>query len=82
LHALILDPPEAFMGNSFTTYGGCGPCFSLSHSNLVHPHCDFRLLGSTDLLPQKPSLLVKELVQGDKVGYHMVQQIFLVAVSF
>jgi hypothetical protein len=53
LHALILDPPEAFMGNSFTTYGGCSPCFSLSHSDLVHPYCDFFLLGPTDFLPQE-----------------------------
>jgi hypothetical protein len=52
LHTLILDPPEAFMGNSFTNYGGCGPCFSLSYSNLVHPYCDFYLLGPTDLIPQ------------------------------
>jgi hypothetical protein len=40
------------MGNSFTNYGGCGPCFSLSYSNLVHPYCDFYLLGPTDLIPQ------------------------------
>jgi hypothetical protein len=40
------------------------------------------LLNPTDWLPQEPSLLVKELVQGDEVGYHMVQKIFLVAASF
>jgi hypothetical protein len=62
LHALFLDPPEAFMGNSFTAYGGCGPCFGLSHSDLVHPYCDFCLLGPTDLLPQELGLVIKEFV--------------------
>jgi hypothetical protein len=83
LHALVLDPPEAFMGNDFTTYGGCGSCFILSHSDLVHPHCDFRLLGPTDLLPQEElGLVIKEFVQGDEVGNYVVQQVFLVAASF
>jgi hypothetical protein len=70
------------MGNSFTAYGGCGPCFSLSHSDLVHPHCDFCLLGPTDLLPQELGLVIKEFVQGDEAGNYMVQQVFLMAVSF
>jgi hypothetical protein len=56
------------MGNSFTTYGGCGPCFILGYSNLVHSYCDFCLFSMTDLLPQEPSLIVKELIQGDEVG--------------
>jgi hypothetical protein len=79
---MVLDPPEAFMGNSFTAYGGCGPCFSLSHSDLVHPYCDFCLLGPTDFLPQELGLVIKEFVQGDEVGNYMVQKVFLVAVSF
>jgi hypothetical protein len=62
LHALVLDPLEAFMGNGFTAYGGCGSCFSLSHSDLVHLHYDFSLLGSTDLLPQELGLVIKEFV--------------------
>jgi hypothetical protein len=62
LHALILDPPEALMGNSFTAYGCCGPCFSLSHSDLVHPYYDFCLLGPTDLLPEELGLIIKEFV--------------------
>jgi hypothetical protein len=70
------------MGNDFTAYGGCGPCFSLSHSNLVHPYYDFSLLGLTDLLPQELGLVIEEFVQGDKVGNYVVQQVFLVAVSF
>jgi hypothetical protein len=70
------------MGNGFTADGGCGPCFSLSHSDLVHPYCDFCLLGSTDLLPQKLGLVIKEFVQGDEVGNYVVQQVFLVAASF
>jgi hypothetical protein len=82
LHALILDPPEAFMGNCFTTYGGCGPCFSLSYSDLVHPYFDFYLLGPTDLLPQELGLVIKEFIQGDEVGNYMVQKVFLVAASF
>jgi hypothetical protein len=45
----------------------------LSYSDLVHPYCDFCLLGPTDLFPQEPSLLVKELVHEDEVGYHMIQ---------
>jgi hypothetical protein len=53
------------MGNNFTAYGGCSPCFSLNHLDLVHPHCDFSLLGSTDLLPQEFDLVIKEFVQGD-----------------
>jgi hypothetical protein len=53
------------MGNNFTAYGGCGPGFSLSHSNLVHPYYDFCLLGLTDLLPQELGLVIKEFVQGD-----------------
>jgi hypothetical protein len=82
LHVLILDPPEAFMGSSFTAYGGCDPCFSLSHSDLVHPYYDFYLLGSTDLLPQELGLIIKEFVQGDEVGNYMVQKVFLVAALF
>jgi hypothetical protein len=82
LHALVLDPLEAFMGNGFTAYGGCGPCFSLSHSDLVHPHCDFSLLGPTDLLPQELGLVNEEFVQEDEVGNYVVQQVFLVAASF
>jgi hypothetical protein len=82
LHALVLDSPEAFLGNDFTAYGDYGPCFSLSHSDLVHPHCDFSLLGPTDLFPQVPGLVIKELIQGYKVGDYVVQQIFLVAVAF
>jgi hypothetical protein len=82
LHALVLDPPEAFVGNSFTTYGGCGPCFSLSQSDLVHPYCDFFLLGPTDLLPQELGLVIEEFVQGDEVGNYVVQKVFLVAVPF
>jgi hypothetical protein len=70
------------MGNSFTAYGGCGPCFSLSHSDLVHPYCDFRLLGPADLLPQELVLVIKEFVQGGKVGNYVIQQVFLVATSF
>jgi hypothetical protein len=81
LHALVLDSHEAFLGNDFTAYGGCGPCFSLSHSDLVHPYCDFRLLGPTDLLPQVLGLIIEELIQGDRVGNYMVQQVFLVAAS-
>jgi hypothetical protein len=67
LHALVLDPPEAFIGNSFSAYGGCGPCFGLSYSDLVHHHCDFSLLGPTDLLPQELGLVIEEFVQGDEV---------------
>jgi hypothetical protein len=33
-------------------------------SDLLQSHCELRLLGSMDLLPQKVGLLVKELVQG------------------
>jgi hypothetical protein len=40
------------------------------------------LLGPTDLLPQELGLVVKEFVQGDEVGNHMVQKVFLVAASF
>jgi hypothetical protein len=79
LHTLVLDLPEAFMGNGFTTYGGCGFYFSLSHSDLVHPQCDFSLLGPTDLLPQELGLVIKEFVQGDEVGNYVLQQVFLVA---
>jgi hypothetical protein len=50
------------MGNGFTAYGGCGPCFGLSHSDLVHPHCDFSLLSPADLLPQELGLVIKEFV--------------------
>jgi hypothetical protein len=82
LHALVLDSLEAFLGNGFTAYGGCGPCFCLSHSDLVHPHCDFSLLGPTDLLPQVLGLVIEELIQGDKVGDYVVQQVLLVAASF
>jgi hypothetical protein len=70
------------MGNRFTAYGGCGPCFGLSQSDLVHPYCDFRLFGPTDLLPQELGLVIKEFVQGDEVGNYMVQQVFLMAASF
>jgi hypothetical protein len=70
------------MGNSFTAYGVCGPCFSLSHSDLVHPHCDFCLLGPADLLPQELGLVIKEFVQGDEVGNYMVQKVLLVAAPF
>jgi hypothetical protein len=70
------------MVNSFTAYGSCGPCFSLSHSDLVHPYCDFCLLDLTDLLPQELGLVIKEFVQGDEVGNDMVQQVFLVAAPF
>jgi hypothetical protein len=59
---LILDLPEALMGNSFTTYGGCGPCFSLGYSNLVHPYYDLRLLGPTNLLSQELGLVIKEFI--------------------
>jgi hypothetical protein len=72
LHALVLDSLEAFMGNGFTTYGGCGPCFSLGHSDLVHPHCDFGLLSPTELLPQELDLVIEEFVQGDEVGNYVV----------
>jgi hypothetical protein len=72
LHALVLDPSEAFLGNGFTAYGCGGPRFSLSHSDLVHPHCDFSLLGPADLFPQVSGLVIKELVQGDKVGDYVV----------
>jgi hypothetical protein len=82
LHALILDPPMAFMGNRFTTYGVCGPCFSLSYSDLVHPYCDFCLIGPTDLLPQELGLVINEIIQGDEVGHYMVQKVFLVAAAF
>jgi hypothetical protein len=82
LHALILDSPEAFMDNSFTAYGGCGPCFSLSQSDLVHPYCDFCLLGPTDLLHQELGLVINEFVQGDEVGNYVVQKVFLVAAPF
>jgi hypothetical protein len=82
LHALVLDSPKAFLGNRFTAYGGCGSCFSLSHSDVVHPHCDFGLLGPTDLFPQVPGLVIKEFIQGDKVGDYVVQHVFLVAASF
>jgi hypothetical protein len=70
------------MGNDFTAYGGCGPCFSLSHSDLVHPYCDFCLLGPNDLLPQELGLVIKEFVQGDEVGNYVVQKVFLVAAPF
>jgi hypothetical protein len=79
---LVLDSPEAFLGNDFTAYGGCSPGFCLSHSDLVHPHCYFSLLGPTDLLPQVLGLVIEELIQGDKVGNYMVHQVFLVAASF
>jgi hypothetical protein len=59
---LVLDSSEAFLGNGFTAYGCCGPCFSLSHSDLVHPHCDFSLLGPADLFTQVLGLVIKELV--------------------
>jgi hypothetical protein len=49
---------------------------------LVHPYCDFRLLGPTDLLPQVLGLVIEEFVQGDEVGNYVVQQVFLVVVSF
>jgi hypothetical protein len=49
----------AFMGNNFTAYGGCGPCFSLSYSDLVHPYCDICFLGLTDFLPQELGLVIK-----------------------
>jgi hypothetical protein len=62
LHVLVLDSSEAFLGNGFTAYGCCGPCFSLSHSDLVHPHCDFSLLGPADLFTQVLGLVIKELV--------------------
>jgi hypothetical protein len=70
------------MGNSFTAYGGCGPCFSLSHSDLMRPYFDFCLLGPTDLLPQELGLVIKEFVQGDEVGNYMVQKFFSMAASF
>jgi hypothetical protein len=82
LHALILDLSEALMGNSFTTYSGCGPCFSLGYSNLVHPYCDLRLLGPTNLLPQELGLVIKELIQEDEVSNYMVQKVFLVVAPF
>jgi hypothetical protein len=40
------------------------------------------LLGPTDLLPQELGLVIEEFVQGDGVGNYVVQQVFLVAVSF
>jgi hypothetical protein len=40
------------------------------------------LLGPTDLFPQVPGLVIKELIQGDKVGDFVVQQVFLVAAAF
>jgi hypothetical protein len=70
------------MGNSFNAYGGCGPSFSLSHSDLVHPYRDFFLLGPTDLLPQKLGLVIKKFVQVDEVGNSVVQKVFLVVVPF
>jgi hypothetical protein len=70
------------MGNGFTAYGGRGPCFSLSHSDLVDPYRYFCLLGSTDLFPQELGLAIKEFVQGDEVGNYTVQQVFLVAAPF
>jgi hypothetical protein len=70
------------MGNNFTAYGSCGPCFSLSHADLVHPHCDLCLLGPTDLLPQELGLVIKEFVEGDEVGNYVVQKVFLVAAPF
>jgi hypothetical protein len=33
-------------------------------SDLLYPHRELCLLGSTGLLPQKVGLLIKELVQG------------------
>jgi hypothetical protein len=36
----------------------------------------------TDLLSQVLGLVIEELIQGDKVGDYVVQQVFLVAVSF
>jgi hypothetical protein len=40
------------------------------------------LLDPTDLLPQVLGLVIEELIQGDKVGDYVVQQVFLVAVSY
>jgi hypothetical protein len=40
------------------------------------------LLGPTDLLPQELGLVIKEFVQGEKVGNYMVQKVFLVAAPF
>jgi hypothetical protein len=40
------------------------------------------LFGPTDLLPQELGLVIKEFVQGDEVGNYVVQQVFLVLVSF
>jgi hypothetical protein len=34
------------------------------------------------LFPQVPGLVIEELVQRDKVGDYVVQQVFLVAASF
>jgi hypothetical protein len=48
-------------------------------SDLVHPYCDFSLLGPADLLLQELGLVIKEFVQGDEVGNYVVQQVFLVA---
>jgi hypothetical protein len=48
----------------------------------VHPYCDFRFLGPTDLLPEELGLVIEEFVQGDEVGNYVVQQVFLVVASF
>jgi hypothetical protein len=50
LHAPILDLPEAFLGDGFATYSSRGPCFGLSHPDLVHPYCKLCLLSPVGLL--------------------------------
>jgi hypothetical protein len=40
------------------------------------------LARPADLFPQVSGLVIKELIQGDKVGDYVVQQVFLVAASF
>jgi hypothetical protein len=47
----ILDLPEVLMSGGFATYSGRGPCFGLSHPDLVHSHCKLSLLGLVGLLP-------------------------------
>jgi hypothetical protein len=70
------------MSDGFATYSGRGPCFGLSHPDLVHPHCKLSLLGPVGLLPQESGLLVEELIQEDEVGDHIVQEVFLMAAPF
>jgi hypothetical protein len=77
-----MDLPEVLMSDGFATYSGHDSCFSLSHPDLVHPHCKLCLLGPVGLLPYESGLLIKKLVQGHEVGDHMVQKVFLMAAPF